>query len=219
MCRGVFVFGVSVIIHTMKQVVWIHGGTAFNSYDDYIEDLKVKPVYRDRLTFSPMWYQKLDSALGGSVEVLLPTMPGKQNASFEEWSIWFERLQEVFEDDVVLVGHSLGAIFLAKYFASNNLPKKAKAVLLLAGPHSDESTEDLGGFKITTKDSLDNIYKSAKRVVFVHALDDPVVNIYEQDRFKESLPMAEYRTMPGPDHFMRADFPEMVQLIKGLLDE
>ena len=202
----------------MQQIIFIHGGTSFNSYERYIEDLKSKAVHKDRLTYSPVWFQLMGQSLSSKVEVLLPTMPNKQNASYSEWCIWFERLQEVAEEDAIYIGHSLGAIFLAKYLAGNKLKKTAKAVLMLAGPYSDESQEDLGGFTIGGEDDLSHIYESTNRVVVVHAPDDPVVDVQEQERYKKALPMAEYRLMPGSDHFMRADFPEMIDLIESLID-
>lgn len=202
----------------MQQIVFIHGGTAFNSYDRFLDNLKTKTVYKDRLTYQPMWFHLLDKTLASSAEVLLPSMPNKQNASFKEWSIWFDRLQDVIEKDAILIGHSLGAIFLAKYLAGNELKKPAKAIMMLAGPYNDESIEDLGGFTIEPSDGLENIYKSTKDVVLVHAPNDPVVNIDEQHRYQKVLPMAEYVQLDGPDHFMRPEFPEMVELIQSVID-
>lgn len=198
----------------MQQIVFIHGGTSFNSYDRYIENLKSKTVHKDRLKYQPMWFHLLDKTLGTPVEVLLPTMPNKQNASFDEWSIWFERIQEVIEDDAILIGHSLGAIFLAKYLAHNKLDRSAKVIMMLAGPYADEELEDLGGFGLSAADKLDNIFNSTKLALFVHAPDDPVVSIEEQEHYKQALPMAEYHLLSGPDHFMRPEFPEMVNLIR-----
>lgn len=199
----------------MQQIVFIHGGTSFNSYDRYVENLKTKTVQKDRLTYQPMWFHLLDKSLGMPAEVLLPSMPNKQNASFEEWSIWFERIEEVIDEGAILIGHSLGAIFLAKYLAHNKLSKPAKAVMMLAGPYADEELEDLGGFGLSDADDLVNIFNSTNRVVFVHASDDPVVSIAEQEHYKKALPMAEYHLLEGPDHFMRPDFPEMVDLIRN----
>lgn len=201
----------------MQQIVFIHGGTTFDSYERYIDNLKTKTVYKDRLAYQPMWFHLLDKTLTSPVEVLLPSMPNKQNASFEEWGIWFDRLQEVIEDDAILIGHSLGAIFLAKYLASNILKSPAKAVMMLAGPYSNDEPEDLGGFSIEPRDDLENIYKSTKDVIMVHAPNDPVVNINEQHRYKKALPMAEYLQLDGPDHFMRPEFPEMVEMIQSVI--
>ena len=50
----------------------------------------------------------------------------RTNARYEEWKIWFERMIPFLNDNVILVGHSLGGIFFVKYLSENLLPIKSK---------------------------------------------------------------------------------------------
>ncbi len=59
-------------------------------------------------------------------------MPNKTNAQFEEWKIWFEKFIPFLNDGVILVGHSLGGVFLAKYLSENKFPKKIGGVFLVS---------------------------------------------------------------------------------------
>src|SRR5690349_14685507 len=98
----------------MRQVLVIHGGYSFSSYDAYLNDLRTSRIVYERLKYLPDWKPWLAKELS-DFDILLPSFPNKQNAQFDEWSIYFEKLIPFFGDDIQLVGHSLGAIFLAKY--------------------------------------------------------------------------------------------------------
>jgi len=98
----------------MQQVVFIHGGTTFYEYKDYLNYLRSKPVRISDLTRQRLWFNRLQEDLGDDFQVLAPVMPNGTNAKYDEWAIWFGRIAEVVEDNVILVGHSMGGIFLAK---------------------------------------------------------------------------------------------------------
>jgi uncharacterized protein len=198
----------------MQQIIVIHGGTTFSDYDNYLEYLANKPLHVDRLTYSPMWKEQLQDQLGAGYQVLLPAMPNKTNARYSEWKIWFEHLTSIFTDECILIGHSLGAIFLAKYLSENVFPRTIKATILVAAPYDDESEEDLTDFKIET--ISDTFIKQAGRIVFFNGPDDPVISMSDLNKYKTSLPSAEFNLLPAPDHFMRTDFPQLTALLKEL---
>lgn len=199
----------------MQQVIAIHGGTTFKEYDDYLTSLSNKALYVERLQFRAGWKELLQDNLGDSYQVLLPTMPNGTNARYSEWKLWFEHVSSLFSDDCILVGHSLGAIFLAKYLSENTLSFKVKATILVAAPYDDESEEDLTDFKITEITS--RLTKQAGRLVFFNGEDDPVIALSELEKYKAALPTAEFIIQPAPDHFARVEFPEIVSLIKELV--
>jgi len=199
---------------TMKQVIVIHGGTTFSDYEKFLNDLRTKKVRIERLQAFSSWKESLQGNLGPDYQVLMPAMPNKTNAKYSEWKLWFERIGEVIDDNCILIGHSLGGIFLAKYLSENRFPKTIKATILIAAPFSDETDEDLADFKIDTISDL--FREQAGRVVFFNGLDDPVVAIKERDKFQHELPTAKFHTIPAPDHFVRAEFPELINTIKSL---
>ncbi|HEY8992379.1 MAG TPA: alpha/beta hydrolase [Candidatus Microsaccharimonas sp.] len=198
----------------MQQIIVIHGGTTFSNYDKYLDYLANKPIRIDRLTYSPKWKERLQDQLGADYQILLPDMPNKTNARYAEWEIWFTHLSSVVTDDCILIGHSMGAIFLAKYLSENTFPKKIKATILVASPYDDESEEDLTDFKIEALS--DRLTEQAGRLIFFNGSDDPVISMSDIKKYEERLPSAEFNLMSAPDHFVRPDFPELTSLLKEL---
>jgi predicted alpha/beta hydrolase family esterase len=198
----------------MQQIIVIHGGTTFEEYDKYLESLSTKKLNIDRFVYKPMWRELLQDNLGDDFQVLTPSMPNKSNARYSEWKIWFEHLSSLFTDNCILVGHSLGAIFLAKYLSENTINVTVKATILIAAPYNDNSQEDLGDFKITSLS--DKLSEQAGKLVFFHGMDDPVISSNDFEQYRKQLPSAEFIIKPAPDHFMRVEFLELVSLLKKL---
>ena len=155
----------------MPQIFIFHGGSSYSTYESYLEDLQSKQLDYERLRPKQSWKTWLAEQMPDT-DVLLPSLPNSDNARFEEWKIIFEKLIPFFDNDVRLVGHSLGAMFLAKYLQDNPLHSKVSQLLLLAGGYDDDSNEDLGDFRIT---SATNLPLSAKEIHLFHSQDDPVV--------------------------------------------
>jgi len=197
-----------------QQIVIIHGGTTFDTYQEYISYLKTKSISLERLMASPDWKSTLSEKLGKNFEVLLPQMPNRTNARYSEWGIWFERIIPCLAKDTILIGHSLGGIFLAKYLSVNKLPKKTKAVILVSAPYNNESEESLGEFKITT--SLEKFSKQVREIYLVQSKDDPVVPITELGKYKKALPNAKTIILSKGAHFNEESFPQLLKLLKSL---
>ena len=198
----------------MTQIISIHGGTTFEKYDDYLRHLENKVIFPDKITFKPMWRELLQTNLGSEYQVLLPTMPNKTNARYVEWKIWFNNLSKLIEDDCILIGHSMGAIFLAKYLSEVQTPFNIKATILIATPYDDESVENLTDFKLEGISEL--FTEQAGKVIIFNGNDDPVISAEDIQKYKDDLPNAQFITIPAPDHYMRVEFPELLETIRTI---
>lgn len=194
----------------MKQIIVIHGGTTFPSHEEYIAHLKSNPLNYERLLAFRDWKSRLPEAFPED-DILLPSMPNRQNASYDEWKIMFEKIIPLLGDTFSLVGHSLGAVFLAKYLHENKLTHPAAQVILIAAPYDDERDEHLGTFKLSTATGIDTNQQS---VHFFYSVDDPIVRISEEAKFRQDLPGATFHTFADRGHFNQAELPELVELLK-----
>ncbi|OIP79498.1 MAG: hypothetical protein COT39_03570 [Parcubacteria group bacterium CG08_land_8_20_14_0_20_48_21] len=201
-----------------KQVVVIHGGTSFKTYEDYISYLKNKKISIEKLRLRKEWKDTLPSELGDDYEILVPRMPNGMNAHYEEWKLWFERIANLLNDNVVLVGHSLGGIFLAKYLSENIFPKRVIATMLVAPPFDDggelESGESLADFALPS--SLAKFTEQSGKIYLIHSKDDPVVPFTHLKKYQQALPNAETVVFEHREHFNQETFPEIIALIKSI---
>ena len=142
-------------------------------------------------------------------------MPLSENAKYSEWKIHFEKYFPFLNNYVILIGASLGGIFLAKYLSENKFPKKILSVYLIAPPFDNSlSEEDLvGGFKL--KSDLSLIEKNVKNLNLLFSKNDDVVLVSHAEKYKKKLKNARilvYKNKNG--HFKLSKFPEIINMIK-----
>jgi len=197
-----------------RQIIIIHGGGVFRTYKEYISFLKDYKLDFQRLKLKG-WKDNLPKRLGKDFEVVSPRMPNSMNASYKEWKIIFEKFFPFFKNHLILLGHSLGGIFLAKYLSENKFPKKIKATLLVAAPYDDKTAKDfLGDFKLPKK--LDKFQQQGGRIFLYQSKDDPLVPFVDLEKYKKSLPKAKVTVFRNRGHFRQSNFPEIVRDIKKL---
>jgi predicted alpha/beta hydrolase family esterase len=197
----------------MQQVVVIHGGDAFEKYEDYLQSLREKTITLERLRQKD-WKSNLQKDLGENYDVLAPRLPNAQNARYGEWKIIFDKIMPLLSDNVILIGHSLGGLFLAKYLSENQLSKKIKATILIAAPFSTREHEPIGDFMIER--SLARLEMTGGKLLLYHSQDDVVVPFANVEKYHASLPEAELRVFEDRGHFNQESFPELVEEIKSL---
>jgi hypothetical protein len=195
-----------------QQILVIHGGNIFEKYEDYLDSLKNFEIDLDKFR-KDGWKDNLQKDLGKNYDVVFPQMPNKFNANYDEWKIWFEKILELMEDNLILVGHSLGGIFLAKYLSENKVNKNIKATILVAAVF-DGRNESLTNFKLPKL--LLSFSKQCKNIFLIQSKDDVFVPFNQVEKYKNALPKAKVVMFEDRGHFNQEKFPEMVELIKKI---
>jgi uncharacterized protein len=201
-----------------RQVVIIHGGAAYANDREYLKSLRTDEVDESALGRKERkdWKDTLGEKLGPAYDVLYPEMPNWMNAKYREWKIWFERLSGFFTEPVVLIGHSLGGIFLARYLGENISPKKIRAVFLVAAPHVRKNKQKLTGDFFVPAD-LSKITRQCGQVFIYHSEDDPMVPFRgNYGRYISALPDAEGMIFKNKRHFNQPTFPELIARLRKL---
>jgi predicted alpha/beta hydrolase family esterase len=198
---------------TKTQIFYIHGGMTFKNRKDYLSYLKNKEISTEKkIRWSDDY---LDKELGKNFEIIRPRMPLQEDAKYEDWKIWFERFIPHLRNNVILVGGSLGGIFLAKYLSENKFAKKILSTYLICPPFDDTVIgEDLvGGFKL--KNDLSLLEKNSKNLYLMFSKDDPSVPVSHAEKYGKKLKNAKiiiYKSKNG--HFKITKFPEIVKMVK-----
>ena len=67
-----------------KQLIYIGGGDSYLDRDDFLTHLKNQPLYHmpgvGNIEIEKIWKDSLPEDLGGGWQVIIPPMPNKQNA-------------------------------------------------------------------------------------------------------------------------------------------
>jgi predicted alpha/beta hydrolase family esterase len=196
-----------------KEILVIHGGEAFDTYEQYLDFLREDELDL-REVRSPRWKSRLAENLGDEYEVFTPQMPSPMNAKYAEWKIWFEKMIPQLGDGVILVGHSLGGIFLAKYLSEETFPKEIRATILVAAVYDEEDCEPLADFVLPA--SLKGFASQGGAIHLFHSTDDDVVPFSHLAKFERQLPEATPHVLDGRGHFLGEQFPEIVDLLRSL---
>ncbi len=197
------------------QIFMVHGGMTFKNDRDYLRYLKTRKI---RIQKKVNWAgDYLDKELGKKFEIIKPRMPLQDNAQYRDWKIYFERHIPYLRNNVILIGGSLGGIFLAKYLSEQKFPKKILATFLVCPPFDNTVVgEDLvGGFKL--KSNLSLLEKNSKKLYLMFSQDDDCVPVSHAEKYRNKLMNANiiiYKSKNG--HFNVPKFPEIVKIIKSL---
>ena len=192
----------------------IHGGETFKNKRDYIHFLKTRKISIEKKMKWGDYY--LNKELGKNFEIIRPRMPLQDNAKYGDWKIYFERHFPYLRNNIILIGGSLGGIFLAKYLSEHKFPKKILSTYLVCPPFDNTIPgEDLvGGFQLKTELSL--IEKNSKNTYLLFSKDDDVVPVSHAEKYRKKLKTAKiiiYKSKNG--HFKISRFPEIIKMIKG----
>lgn len=198
----------------MKQVVTIHGGEVYKTYDEYLAGLRTFEIDDPREPQGKGWRSLLGEHLGPEYRVISPRMPNASNAHYTEWKIWFERHIPFLEDGVVLLGHSLGACFLTRYLSEEEFPKKVAGTFLIAGSLSEGADGHLVEF--VPHGALTKLAEQGGKIFLYHSKDDEVVPFSELEKYRTALPEATVRVFEDQNHFFADEIPGLVADIKSL---
>lgn len=203
-----------------KQVVFIHGGQAFQKYEDFLTDLRSTEIEAPLAEPQKRWHKDLAKSFGDKYEVYRPSMPNSDNSKYLEWKIWFERHFEFFRDGIILIGHSQGGMFLTKYLIENKLSFSVKALFLVGSIHDcyvgfNGSLDDGGDFGFDVE-KLPVLQDRVESIFIVHSKDDFVVPYEQGEKLAKSLQKAQFVTFEDKNHFLIPEFPELLAKIRQL---
>lgn len=191
------------------QVVYMHGGEAFDGFWEGAQSYWVNTLAKWlqlKKGSVKKWPDRLVQDLPDQSVIKL-CMPSKYNAKYEVWEKHFESQFTKFDEEVILLGWSLGANFMAKYLSENAVPFKVKSVHLVAGCYG------LGGGFNLSKNFPEKLKKC--EVHLYHSRDDFVVDFEDFEKYKKALPSASFHEFAHRNHFLQSDFPELIKLISS----
>ncbi len=194
------------------QIVIIHGGTTFKNRTDYLNFLKTRPISLEK---ECNWKNDFEKKISKYADVIQPRMPNGDNAKYEDWKICFERYIPMLGNNIILIGNSLGGIFLVKYLSENKFSKKILSTYLVGAPFDNTVVgEDLvGGFTLGRDLSL--VSKNSPNTNLLFSETDELVPLSHAEKYLKKLPEASIFILEDKNgHFQIEKFPEILKWLK-----
>lgn len=198
-----------------NQVIFIRGGESFETKEQFYDYLRTVPL--DPYSKRRNWRDWLEWSLSEDFDSLTPHMPNKQWADYEAWRIWFERHLEFIRNDnkLILIGQSLGGLFLAKYLSENEFPRVIDQLHLVCPVFDNEGMTDERTASFTLDPSLlSNVQRSAERIFLYHSTDDDLVPIAHAHKYLKHLERAEFLEFHDRGHFRQPAFMELLETVE-----
>jgi uncharacterized protein len=179
-----------------KQVLFVHGG----GEEAYAQDKKLA--------------ENLQDVLGAAYDVRCPKMPDEASPNYEAWKDTIARELAALDGEVVLVGHSLGALVLLRYLTEEAVEKPVAGLFLVAAPYV--GTEGWQVEEDALREDFASELPEGLPVFLYHSSDDEWVPFAHLALYAEKLPQATIHEFDGRGHQFNDDLSEVARDIKEL---
>ena len=165
----------------------------------------------------PWLKQKLER-LG--CKVIVPKFPTPKNQSLENWLDILKEYKKYYNENTVLIGHSLGGAFLLRVLERSNV--KIKAAFIVAAPiglipikNYESDKLFLGNFKFDWR----KIKNHCKKFFICHSDNDPCVSLANGKKLAEELG-TDLIFIPNAGHFNKsAGYAKFNLLLEKIKEE
>ena len=196
------------------QIIFIHGGNCFDTQEKYLQYLQNKEY--NPFEIKSHWKNYLAAELGEWVTFFAPEMPCMRNAQYIAWKVWFKKLfPYLVNEPVILIGHSLGTVFLAKYLSEDWFPKMIQAIHLVWSVFDGEDIddEDMADFILQPK-LLASVEELTTNIHLYHSTDDESCPWKNVEKYQQYFPHAVLHKFTDRWHFRQSEFPELLEQIQ-----
>lgn len=156
----------------------------------------------------------LQTTLDKGYTVHYPKLKSDESASDFGWPKQIGQNISEAKNDIILVGHSLGASMILKYLSENPIPKKIVGVFLIATPFWNGNEDWQNGLKLSV--NFPNKLPAEVPIFLYHCQDDEEVPFSHFDHYKQELTQATFRTIKKGGHQLNNDLALVANDIKSL---
>jgi uncharacterized protein len=117
------------------------------------------------------------------IDVLCPDLPNSNHPNQQKWMDEAIKLS-AYDEDTILVGHSLGAALILRLLEQNE--SKIKAAFLVSAFDRDLGISDIADF-FRTKFEYKKIKKNAEKIFILQSDNDPYIKMHIAEELAEKL--------------------------------
>jgi predicted alpha/beta hydrolase family esterase len=159
--------------------------------------------------------KSLRDLLGTEYNIHYPRMPEEEDQGYEAWKAQISKELAALDNQVILVGHSIGTSMLLKYLCEEHVKSPISGIFLIAAPYWGAG----GGwemYKFSVDENRASKLLKGIPIFFYHSRDDDIVPFTHLALHAEKFPQATVREFDGRGHQFNNDLSEVAADIKGL---
>jgi predicted alpha/beta hydrolase family esterase len=179
-----------------KQVLFIQGG---GGTEDHETDAKLVTSLRE--------------ALGETYTVHYPLLSNEPSPDFGRTKQIGTAIS-LIKEGIIVVGHSLGASMVLKYFSENEVKKMIEGIFLISTPFWSGDEEWEQGLKL--HDNFPDKLPKDVPVFLYHCRDDEEIPFEHLSQYAQKLPQATVREIARGGHQLSNDLSLVARDIKSL---
>lgn len=158
--------------------------------------------------------QSLQKELGSAYDVKYPKMPLEEEAGYLDWKAQIAAELATLEDQVILVGHSVGGSILLKFLSEEQVVISIAGLFLISAPYFGDK-----GWNYEELTLSQDFPEKVSRIPYVflyHSRDDEIVPFAHLALYGQKLPQATVRKIASGGHQLENDLRLIAKDIKSL---
>jgi uncharacterized protein len=156
----------------------------------------------------------LKKNLSHTFDIIAPIMPHPDDPDYESWKTVLHEILKIMDNNMIIVGHSLGGSVLLKFLSEEKFTKTIRALFLVAVPYW--GFEDWEADEFILRDSFVKHLPTIKKISIYHSQDDEIISPTHAEKYAEEIPAADLYQLNGYGHVFWDGLPELVEAIKNL---
>jgi predicted alpha/beta hydrolase family esterase len=156
----------------------------------------------------------LETELGPQYAVRYPRMPNEAEPDYPAWKAALFTQFDALDEDAILVGHSVGGMFLIHAVAEQRPKRKWRAIVLIAPPFLGD-----GGWPADGTDPVTNLTEDLRPdvpVLLYHGAADDEIPPEHMELYAKAIPHATTRVLADRDHQLNNDLSDVARDIRDL---
>ncbi|HTE28204.1 alpha/beta hydrolase [Flavitalea sp.] len=150
--------------------------------------------------------------LSTDYQIIAPIMPHPEDPDYKSWKLFLKEIFKIMDDDMILIGHSLGGSVLLKFLSEEKPPQRIKSLYLVAVPFWGLEDWEVDEFQLT-EDFAENL-PPIPSINIYHSKDDEIVSPHHAERYAAELPGAVYHELNGYGHVYWKGLPGLITHIR-----
>ena len=199
------------------QIIIIGGGRTYRDKEQMMQNFIKFDVDMEYKTRS--WKDWLSWSLEDKYEFITMKRPLVDNADYVVWKIMFEKyFVKLNSENLTIVSHSLGTIFILKYLVENGFKTNIKQLHLVSPIVSNDfqpvdDVENTGTFTFDIS-KISEVKKYVDDLHIWHSTDDTMCIYKNAEYIKQEIPDSTLHTFSDRGHFLQSTFWELFDVLR-----